>query len=246
MEEQKISKKEAKAQAKSASKPAKDLTGDHPPPKRACSPWIYFNTEVSAKFRAEGKRKEAFSLAAEAWQSASAEEKAPYLKRAEEDKERVVRQTDELRRLGYYVLEDGSKSTDAANKHLLKVKAKKSKDDNDKNEASRAWEHPPPKRAMTAWTFFNQAKHPEYVAQGKRKEAFSLAAAAWGACTAEDKEPYEKLAAEDKARERRQATELSKYGYYLLEDGSKSTDPVNAKLLKIKRKRSKSSGLNAS
>ena len=43
------------SQAKKATKPKKDLTGNHPPPKKPCSPWIYWNTEISAKFRAEGK-----------------------------------------------------------------------------------------------------------------------------------------------------------------------------------------------
>ena len=40
----------------------------------------------------------------------------------------MIRQTEELKRLGYYKLGDGSKSTDIKNKHLLKVKAKKGKE----------------------------------------------------------------------------------------------------------------------
>ena len=99
MEESKIMKKAAvkrqdaspQAQEKKTAKPTKDLTGDHPPPKRASTPWIFFNTEVSAKFRAEGKRKEAFTLSSEAWQKTTEEQKAPYVKMAEEDQKRVVR-----------------------------------------------------------------------------------------------------------------------------------------------------------
>jgi len=131
MEETKIMQKSAKrqqspaAQEKKTAKATKDLTGNHPPPKRASTPWIFFNTEVAAKFRAEGKRKEAFTLSSEAWSASTEEQKAPYVKMAEEDQKRVTRQTEELKRLGYYKLDDGSKSTDIQNKHLLKVKVKK-------------------------------------------------------------------------------------------------------------------------
>ena len=37
----------------------------------------------------------------------------------------------------------------------------------------------------------------------------------------------------------KQTAELKKKGFYTLEDGSKSTDPQNAHLLKIKKKRTK-------
>lgn len=88
------------------------MTGNHPPPKKASTSWIFFNIKVSAKFRAEGKIKEAFTLSSEAWQKSTEEQKAPYLKMANEDQKRVVRQTDELKKRGYYTLNDGSKSTD--------------------------------------------------------------------------------------------------------------------------------------
>lgn len=61
--------------------------------------------------------------------------------------------------------------------------------------------------------------------------------------TDKQKVPYEKKATKDKDREHKQIVELTKLGYYTLEDGTKSTDPENAKLLKVKKKllRSKSS-----
>ena len=243
MEEQKTSKKSVKRADKSLSPAAekkttakgsktKDLTGSHPAPKRACSPWIFWNTEISAKFREQGKQKEAFTLSSEAWQKASEEEKAPYVKQAAADQQRVVKQTEELKRKGFYTLADGSKSTDEKNKALFKVKAKKGK------EEEKEWQHPPPKRAMTAWTYFNSESYKKYYDQGKGKEAFSLASEAWKACTEEQKAPYALLAVKDKAREGKQATELAKLGYYTLPDGTKSTDPENAKLLKVKKKRS--------
>ena len=71
MEEAKTGKKSVKRQEKSPTpqgkKASKDLTGNHPPPKKALTPWIYWNTEISAKLRAEGKQKEAFTLSSEAW-----------------------------------------------------------------------------------------------------------------------------------------------------------------------------------
>ena len=77
------------------------------------------------KFAAEGKRKEAFALAAELWATTSEKEKAPYIKLAEEDKKRFDRQVEELKKKGYYTLEDGSKSTDPANASLLQRKKSK-------------------------------------------------------------------------------------------------------------------------
>ena len=42
---------------------------------------------------------------------------------------------------------------------------------------------------------------------------------------------------EDKKRVERQTAELKQKGYYTLADGSKSTDPENAKLLAVKKKK---------
>ena len=89
---------------------------------------------------------------------------------------------------------------------------------------------------MTAWTYFNSEKSKIFAAEGKRKEAFSLSSEAWGKCTDEDKAPYVKMAEESKVRFEKQVDELKKKGYYTLEDGSKSTDPQNATLLKVKKK----------
>ena len=71
----------------------------------------------------------------------------------------MIRQTEELKQKGYYTLNDGSISTDEQNKDLFKVKAKAKKNDEQEN-----WQHPPPKRAMTAWTFFNSEKYQELAA----------------------------------------------------------------------------------
>jgi hypothetical protein len=48
-----------------------------------------------------------------------------------------------------------------------------------------------------------------------------------------EKAPFEKLAQDDKARVEKQLNELEKKGYFKLDDGTKSTDPVNAHLAKV-------------
>ena len=53
------------------------------------------------------------------------------------------------------------------------------------------------------------------------------------------------MAAADKERVQKQTNDLAKLGYYKLEDGSKSTDPENASLLKVKKKRSTLTGSKA-
>ena len=219
--------------------PQKEETFEHPPPKRPSTAWIFFNTEVSAKLRAEGTHAQAeiFKLASEAWNKCSEEEKAPYEERAAEDKLRAGRQAKELAEHGYYTLEDGSKSTDEKNKSLLKVKKKRGKGAEESDDDS----HPPPKRACSAWTFYNTEAAKEYRAQGKGKEAFKLASEKWATMSEKEKAPYVKMAEADKAREEKEKAELAKKGYYTLSDGTKSTDPANVKLLKVKKKRSKAS-----
>ena len=101
----------------------------HPPPKRPASAWIFWNTSFCKKYVEDGgERVKAFKAASEAWNLMSEEEKKPYVDKQEQSKQRVEKQRVELGKKGFYTLEDGSKSTDPANSHLLKVKkAKKTK-----------------------------------------------------------------------------------------------------------------------
>ena len=55
----------------------------------------------------------------------------------------------------------------------------------------------------------------------------------------EAKAPYNEKADAAKAIVEKQKKELQMKGYYTLENGSKSTDTVNAALLAVKKKRSK-------
>ena len=97
---------------------------------------------------------------------------------------------------------------------------------------------PLPKRAMLAYTLFNT----EFV-QGARKsnpdlkttEAFKQAGQKWATMSDKEKEKFVKLAEADKVRHEQQMAEREKKGYFLLADKSKSTDPKNASLFKVKK-----------
>ena len=66
----------------------------HPPPKRAPSPWIFFNVEFCKKYVEDGgERKNAFTKASEAWNSMSEDKKKPYNDQSEEAKAAVEKQT---------------------------------------------------------------------------------------------------------------------------------------------------------
>jgi len=63
-------------------------------------------------------------------------------------------------------------------------------------------------------------------------EAMKACGTAWNALQEAEKEKYHKMAAKDAERFKAQNEELKEKGYFLLEDGSKSTDH----LVKMKRK----------
>lgn len=167
-------------------------------------------------------------------------ERQPYVLLGDKEKKRVEKQAAELKKNGYYTLDDGSKSTDPQNADLLKVKAKKVKKSKKGDESeSEDDTHPPPKRAISAWAYFNSKMAAQFAKEGKQKEAFQLASDLWNKMTEAEKKPYNDMNAKDKARQEKQAAELKKHGYYTLEDGSKSTDSQNAALLKVKKKKGK-------
>ena len=113
------------------SKKTVDKTGDHPPPMRPMTAWTIFNGDKTKELAAEGKRKEAHSLSKQAWENISKKEKAPYVKKAEEDTKRYERQVEELKKKGYFTLGDGSKSTDRKNAQLFRAKKKKNSGDSE-------------------------------------------------------------------------------------------------------------------
>ena len=66
----------------------------------------------------------------------------------------------------------------------------------------------------------------------KQGDVFKKVGQMWSALSDDGRKPYEKMAAEDRARHEKQVEMLAKKGYFKMEDGSKSNDPKNAELFK--------------
>jgi len=107
-------------------------------------------------------------LAGPKWSSMGDKEKAPYEKMHDTDVARVAKQNAEREKKGYFMLDDGSKSTDEKNAKLFKqskadkstkTAGKKSDDDSDEEEKCL------PKRPTSAYLFFNG----EYSKQAREK-----------------------------------------------------------------------------
>jgi hypothetical protein len=83
-------------------------------PKKPTSPWIYFNNEKVAQLKKEDglDQKDAFTKSAEIWKSLTDEAKQPFIKKNKQDEERYKRQLAELEQNGFFMTEDGQKSTD--------------------------------------------------------------------------------------------------------------------------------------
>ena len=125
------------------------------------------------------------------------------------------------------MMNDGSQSTDPKNKFLAKVQKLKSARDEEEPEPLLQ-----PKKVITAFLFFNL----EFSAEIRAKnagvmmpigEVSKLVSEKWGAMTEAQKQPFDKKNEADKKRHEQQLEELNKKGYFMLEDGSKSTDVSN-------------------
>lgn len=175
--------KKSKKDKKESSKPEKIEKKPDNYPKGALSPYIIFVNENREKVKAKNpdiKNTELLSEMGNLWKQASEEEKSRYQKLADQDKLRHEREMAAYVAAGGAVFKRGSG----------KKKAKSAKKEKDPNA---------PKRPMTAYFFFAgdyRAKHTDIPA----KQQMTEAGAAWGKMTAEEKQPYEELAAKDKKR----------------------------------------------
>ena len=77
---------------------------------------------------------------------------------------------------------------------------------------------PQPKRYICSFQFFNHAymKQLRAVNDVPLTECVKAASLRWAQMTAEEREPYEQLAAKDKLRQEKQKTELKEKGYFVL------------------------------
>jgi hypothetical protein len=209
-----------------------------PMPKQAKSAYMYFNMEFNLQERKRNPNcssTEAFKLAGQKWGSMSDEEKAPFAKQAENDKVRYERQLAEREKKGFFILDDKSKSTDPDNAKLFKSKRSASEGKEEAKELK-------PKRAVSAYIYFatefgekTRKSHPEL----KITQVSVLAGKKWAEMTEAEKKPYIDRNVEDKARQEKEQASIDKRGYFVLEDGSKSTDVKNLPTHRV-RKASKS------
>eukprot|EP00347_Sterkiella_histriomuscorum_P007433 403348940 len=121
--------KQSKLQDKKKGKKdeAKEEEDDEPvmKPTRAISGYIFFSNEMVPKIKVdEGiPHKQAMSRAGEIWKGYSDEEKKKYEKMHEKDQERYEKQLKDLKDKGYFMMSDGTKSTD----HEVPNKKKRAK-----------------------------------------------------------------------------------------------------------------------
>lgn len=205
-------------------------------PKKAKNAYSCFADEFMKKEHDPEELKDAgglFKMAGAAWAKMSEKEKAPYEKLKEKDATRYANQLAEREKKGYFKLEDGTKSTDPDNAKLFKVKKSKKAADSDSEE-----EHDPkPKRAAGAYNFFMTEKTAE-LQKSKPEMSFGERAGEisnmWKEMSDKDKAKYDKMAEPEKKRYEQQMAELKSKGYFIMEDGSKSTDAKNR--VKAKKK----------
>lgn len=204
---------------------AKDLG---PEPKRPSSSYMFFNTSFVKKAREQDpelKNSDAFKLAGQKWKEMSDEEKAVYEKMADADKVRHEKQVAEREKKGFFLLEDKSKSTDPQNAKLFKPK--KAKQGADEEEETKELQ---PKRAVSAYIYFSNEYREQLLKENPdypQKEIMAAAGKKWNELEESQKAKYLQMNAKDKARQEKQLADLKNKGYFVLDDGSKSTDDKN-------------------
>lgn len=94
-------------------------------PTRAISSYIFFSNETIPKLKEEKKiaHKDAMGEAGKIWNKMSDDEKKPFDKMHEEDVKRYEKQLKELKDKGYFIMADGTKSSD----HVVASKKRKAK-----------------------------------------------------------------------------------------------------------------------
>ncbi len=172
----------AKADTKNAKKaPVAAVVKDlGPKPKGVTSAYIFFNTEYCKKLREtdkDSKQSALMALAGLKWNSMSEKEKEPYEAMKLKDQKRREKQQAEREKKGFFILEDGSKSTDPANAKLFKEKKQKDAKNATESEDSEDEEQRvcKPKPAQSAYFFFSN----DYIAKLREKSTDEDMKAEW-------------------------------------------------------------------
>jgi len=151
-------------------------------------------------------------LNGEHWAKLTEEEKVPFSKLNEADIARHEKETKQLNELGYFINSDGVKST------LLSKKGK---------VLNFAEGTVMPKKVATGYMCFLKAYHAENkdkTAHVVASETAKVISQQWNSLTPDQKEKYEALSQKDRGRYDDQISQLKKNGYFITEDGTKSTD----------------------
>ena len=211
-------KKALKQEAREAKEAEKKKDGNICVPKRPCTGYVFFMTENGKKIRKtnpELKVTEVMKRCAEDWKKVSDASKKKYEKMNEKDKERYQKENKEFETKGFFINSDGVKST------LL-----------NKNHQKLDFEYGTvlPKRVKHAYFIFLIEQQKLMIEQVKEGEKFSVGPASkaiaekWNKMTDQQKKKYEKLTEDDTKRFNNQMDQLRKKGFFMTEDGKKSTE----------------------
>ena len=95
-------------------------------PKRASSSYIFYIAKNINTIRAElgenSKHADAMKKCGETWKGMTEKQRKPWTAEAEKDKKRYEKEMEHLTKHGYFLMEDGSKSSD----YIVSVPVKKS------------------------------------------------------------------------------------------------------------------------
>lgn len=188
------------------------------------SSWIIFNTETVAKLKEKQgiDHQSAFVKSSQIWKTLSEKDKKPFADRSKKDEVRYQKQLKDLKEKGFFTTESGIKSTDIE----VDPKKKYGKD------------AVLPKKSMSSYLYFTQ----EQVNKIKEKEkcthldAMRKAGEIWNKMMDKEKKKYGDMVAKDQNRYYKQLAELNKKGFFILEDGTKSSDYTNGKKGKRQKK----------
>jgi hypothetical protein len=169
------------------------------------------------------------------WGKLNEKQKQPFVKQAELDQQRYINELSSLQLNGFFINGDGVRSTD--------MKPKKA--GIQKNGATdEALPIVQPKPTKSAYSFFIQVNLKTFKESNSlsNTETMKFAATQWSKLSAKMKKKYETMHEKDKARHHNQLTMLETQGFFVMDDGSKSTDEANVKILQKKNdsKRTKS------
>lgn len=119
---------------------------------------------------------------------------------------RFEKETKMLQEKGFFITKDGLKSTD------VKVKFKPSKSTL------------MPKKPLSTWILFSVAQHTHYKGENDKKKVMTMISEKWQKITAKEMKKLEAEHLKDVKRYEAQLAELDDNGYFVMEDGTKSSE----------------------